>query len=163
MLALSADGKRSVCLCLQRAENLRFQGYIIPWGSRGIEQMMTDSGQQSGVKRKKDVCVWGKHPSSCLFVSACEHPPLCERVAVSVCVCGVCVCVCVCVSVCAHSAKWNGRYYGEYNRGPTEVATRHNSSLPLTLTLDNGYLQNLYICTLATMQFTKIKVALGQD
>lgn len=53
--------------------------------------------------------------------------------AVSVCVCCHSLSVSACVRVCVHSVKWNGRRCREYNRGPTEVASRHSSSLPLTL------------------------------
>lgn len=92
-----------------------------------------------GVKRKKrkSVCVClgagvlVYHPA-CLFVSVCAHPPVCEFVAVSVCICCHSVSVSVCVSVHTQSSGMGGAAE-KYNRGPTEVASRHSSSLPLTL------------------------------
>lgn len=54
----------------------------------------------------------------------CMSTSFCISVDVSV---HVCECVWVSVSVYAHSVNWNGRYWREYNRGPTEVASRHSS------------------------------------
>lgn len=131
------------------AEKLQISGVHMSMRER------TDAERQRaairGVKRKKigRLCVgqyWWGNASIILavFVFACGHPPVSVLLYLSVCVsvCGHSVSVCghsmsvsACVTVCPHSVKWNGRCCREYNRGPTEVASRHSSSHPLTLPL----------------------------
>lgn len=78
----------------------------------------------------------GYAPINGLFLPADEYPPSLKLLLYLYVSCqnvSMCVCARVHARVYAHPAKWNGRSWREYNRGPTEEASRHNSSLLLTL------------------------------
>lgn len=91
---------------------------------RGEEQMRVGTNKRGEKRRTGSVSVAGVRIRG---LPACERPPVSEIAVFG------CVCVCVRRRVCAYAAKWNGRSCREYNRGPPEVASRLNPSLPLTL------------------------------
>lgn len=91
------------------------------WGPY-VHRVLADDERQKwkGCDEKKEEeseRVWGTRPSSC--EPFCVHILMPARLLL--------------YQSVNNSVKWNGRCCREYNRGPTEVASRHSSRLPLTL------------------------------